>query len=69
MKEFDVPNLDSLNSEDLSDLAEVFLNLFSYARYKAASVDRRLAGEIAEALKYETVCDGVYKDLPDWARW
>jgi hypothetical protein len=69
MKELEVPNLDCLNNEDLSDLAEVFLKLFSYSRYKAASMDCRLEGEIAEAVKYENVCDSLYKDLPEWARW
>lgn len=44
-------------------------NLGCYAINKATAISCRLRGDIPSALKYETVCDNIYKELPAVARW
>jgi hypothetical protein len=29
----------------------------------------RLRGDVATALQYERICERIYSELPDWARW
>lgn len=40
-----------------------------YAANKATAMGLRLAGKIADALRYEAICERLYGELPDFARW
>lgn len=40
-----------------------------YTANKATAVGLRLAGKVAEALQYEAICDRLYAELPEFARW
>ena len=40
-----------------------------YAANKATAMGLRLAGKVADALQYEGICDRLYKQLPEFARW
>jgi hypothetical protein len=68
---FEVPNLDglSIDPQELREAAGVFTNLAEYARNKASAMENRLNGNIERALYYESLCDGIYRRLPRWARW
>lgn len=44
-------------------------NLGCYAVNKATAIGLRLRGRIRGALRYEAIADGIYKDLPEWAKW
>lgn len=44
-------------------------SLANYAANKATAMTCRLRGDIAAALVYERIADGIYQSLPDWARW
>lgn len=39
------------------------------AANKATAMGLRLTGKIAEALTYEAICERLYDELPDFARW
>jgi hypothetical protein len=41
----------------------------SYCIYKQTAMGYRLDGNIAEALKWEAQCDGIYQLLPKDVRW
>ena len=43
--------------------------LKNYAANKATAMGLRLAGKIADALRYEAICERLYGQLPDFARW
>jgi len=43
--------------------------LTHYAANKAIAMGLRVAGMIADALRYEAICDRLYKELPEFARW
>jgi hypothetical protein len=43
-------------------------NLGHYAANKAAAMSCRQRGDINAASVYETICDGIYSRLPDFAR-
>ena len=43
--------------------------LAGYAANKATAMRCRERGRIQEALGYESICDRIYDDLPEWARW
>jgi hypothetical protein len=40
-----------------------------YAANKATAMGLRAKGEIAEAVMYERICDDIYQQLPERARW
>lgn len=40
-----------------------------YCANKAVAMDLRLSGDIAEALKYEAICERIYKDFPASVKW
>ena len=44
-------------------------NLGHYAANKATAMRCRLAGRPDSALQYEAICDRIYSDLPEFARW
>ena len=43
--------------------------LANYAANKATAMRCRLEGNIQTALKYEQICDRIYNELPEWAKW
>lgn len=50
------------------------VKLSCYASNKATAIQLRLDGKIADAQKYEQICDAIYSGnkyyrLPDWAKW
>lgn len=44
-------------------------DLGHYAWNKATAMGLRERGEIARALSYEWICDSIYNNLPEFARW
>lgn len=44
-------------------------NLCAYAWNKLTAIELRKEGNIQDALKYEAICDSIYKTLPKFARW
>lgn len=44
-------------------------SLAAYACNKATAMRCREYGDVQAALVYELICDGIYKRLPQWARW
>ncbi len=44
-------------------------DLANYAINKVTAIGLRLAGNIAEAQKYEEICEDIYETLPVWANW
>jgi hypothetical protein len=40
-----------------------------YAANKATAMGLRAEGKIAVALTYEAICERLYAELPDFARW
>ena len=72
-----LPNLDCYVSPDeaaeaAKEIREVSKGLdllASYAKVKARAMQFRLDGKINQALVQEQICDRIYKQLPDWAKW
>lgn len=44
-------------------------DLGNYAANKATAMQCRLRGDINAALMYEGICERIYNDLPEYARW
>lgn len=44
-------------------------DLANYASNKATAMQCRLRGDITTALRYEGICDRIYKALPEVAQW
>ena len=44
-------------------------DLGCYASNRATAMRLRMEGNIATAMQYERICDGIYDRLPEWARW
>jgi hypothetical protein len=65
-------NLDSLGEEELR-LACFHPALHAQVRRYASLVLRtrrlRQIGEVQAALRFEQEMDGVFAELPEWARW
>ena len=47
----------------------VTVNLRNYAWNKITAISCRLEGKIDAALQYEGICDRIYSELPESARW
>lgn len=43
--------------------------LANYAMNKAVAMQCRVDGNVAVAIDYEAICDRIYAELPEWARW
>jgi hypothetical protein len=41
----------------------------AYAINKLCAVTARLEGGIATAITYEDICERIYNDLPEFAKW
>jgi hypothetical protein len=68
---FEVPNLDGLTTdpEELREVARAFDLLAKYASWKAAAMRQRLEGDVERAMRNERYLEGLYQELPEWARW
>lgn len=44
-------------------------DLGHYAANKATAMGCRLRGDVRAAEVYESICEAIYKRLPDYARW
>ena len=44
-------------------------DLGHYVSNKATAMRCRLAGQIQTAVAYEDICDRIYNQLPEYARW
>ena len=44
-------------------------DLANYAVNKITAMQLRLKGKIEQAQVYEGICERIYADLPDFARW
>jgi hypothetical protein len=44
-------------------------DLANYASNKYAAMFARKRGDITTAQMYEKICESIYGDLPDFARW
>lgn len=40
-----------------------------YAANKATAMGLRAEGKVSTAMTYETICERLYKQLPEFARW
>ncbi len=69
MENLNIPNMDSLEQDELRELSKVFMLLNAYAQYKQHAIGCRLAGNISLALHFERIADIAYEKLPIWARW
>lgn len=68
----DSPNLDGMAAEDLQAYYQEKNNpalLREYAALKARAIDARLGGKIPQALQWESACDALYKQLPQYWQW
>lgn len=43
--------------------------LAAYASNKSPAMSCRARGELQGAECYESICEGLYERLPEWARW
>jgi hypothetical protein len=48
---------------------EAFKLLRCYAMNKAVAMEQRRLGKIQTAQQYESICEGIYDRLPDYAVW
>lgn len=44
-------------------------SLRGYAANKATAMRCRATGDLAAAQVYERICETIYDELPEWARW
>jgi len=44
-------------------------SLAHYAYNKSTAMRCRLKGDINAALNYEAICERIYDNLPDYAKW
>lgn len=65
----EIPNLDGMDQSELEHAANAFHHLRQYASIKAEAMMLRADGDIAAALRLETICQEHYRHLPEWARW
>ncbi len=69
MNNFEVPNLDGLNDDELREVDRTYtaLAIITDAMIRARAL--RLKGDIDAALSFERFADARIKKLPQWARW
>jgi hypothetical protein len=64
-----IPNLDDLGVEELIDADEAFELLRDYANRRRRAQLCRAAGKYTRAWELESACAGIYRRLPDWAKF
>lgn len=62
-------NLDNISPPDRVEYAIVFGQLSEYANKKGEAEILRKEGKISKAQRLEDAADGLYRRLPEWARW
>ena len=65
----ELPNLDAMSVTELHEFSRIARLAARYAHHKAWAMQRRLNGEIEQALRIEGLCDAIYKKLPADVRW
>jgi len=65
----DMPNLDAMTSDELTEASDAFRMLSLYAAKKARAMRERGNGNITSALSIEASCDRIYQTLPQSYRW
>lgn len=65
----DIPNLDGMTPDELTEASESFRMLSLYASNKARAMRERGNGNITHALSLEASCDRIYQTLPQSYRW
>lgn len=48
---------------------QVLRSMRRYAKAKVMAIDFREASAIEDAIVYESICDQIYSELPEWAQW
>ncbi len=68
---FGLPNLDGLSIDptDYQEASRVFLLYAKYAKHKSIAMRLRANGNIAQAEQFESICEYIYGEMPEWARW
>lgn len=72
MNNYDVPNMDCLDADELRDIGDdnrAPVVVRKYANTKRKAVLARLAGRIADAMNHEDDCERIYKSMPAELRW
>lgn len=64
-----IPNLDAATEEELVEFESAFHSLSNYAEYKKRAIELRKEGRNKEARYAEKICQQIYTNLPDWAKW
>ena len=67
--ELEIPNLDDIPMEDLSDYGAQFRLLADYCQSKYWARLHRLHGKIQHAVVLEDKCEKMYQALPVNLRW
>ena len=44
-------------------------DLAHYAKMKLSAMEKRAAGDLNTATIYERICERIYSNLPEYARW
>ena len=65
----DAPNLDAMEVKELREFAVIAQMLAQYATLKAQAMEDREVGRINSAMRLETECQHVYRQLPEEVRW
>lgn len=68
-KNIKIPNLDAATEEELEEFKSAFHSLSHYAEFKKHAIERRKEGHIKEARYAEKLCQQIYTNLPNWAKW
>ncbi len=48
---------------------QVLKSMHRYAKTKIMAIDMRSTSSVQDALVYESICDSIYSELPEWAQW
>jgi hypothetical protein len=64
-----VPNLDTMEPDDLRRFSDVCMRLSQYASLKASALQERARGRVDDALRTEAILEQIYHLLPDEYRW
>jgi hypothetical protein len=69
MLNIDIDNLDGLTDDDLVEASAAFKLLAEYTELALNARVARVQGRIIAAGVLENRMDGIFRELPEWARW
>jgi hypothetical protein len=64
-----IPNLDAMTPAALRETEDVFRFLASYCVMRRLGHINRHRDRLPEALRCDGICNSIYQQLPEWARW